>query len=173
MTSRMWRPRNVSGGTIAVLAGLVDSDHYLRLDEAEQLPCAFGDHHGVDFLTGVVAATTIPVDQWALGTGNAPDGDLYMVKVFRYCKHDGTPHFNVDNRLLWCDADGNEWQLSSTEGGDHYRTALSGTGLINLSGDYAFPPGYSGPISDFAGGGVCVDVRGIAPDLIRAAGEKW
>jgi hypothetical protein len=165
------RPDPIGTSIVPALSETVEVGSYVRIDDPGQVPAGLADYCGTDFRTCVVAATGVLPEQWFFGTRNAPVDELYLVKIYRYCEHAGTPHWNVDDVLYWSGGDAFNWKIDTKEGPDHYKRALAGTGLEHLSGAHMFPPGYSGVISEFWEKGGFLDFRAVAKGVIRPAGE--
>jgi len=119
-------PRMVDSGTLSALSNLVQENQYRIITDPSQLPPELSNYAGTNFLCTVIAGTNC-------GQGNnnpySAGGNVWWVKTYRNCNHDGTQHYNADMRMYYKGNNGKPWMASSKDNPDHYIRAINGTTL--------------------------------------------
>ncbi|MCK9615280.1 MAG: hypothetical protein M0R48_07250 [Candidatus Omnitrophica bacterium] len=64
---------------------------------------------------------------------------VVLWRNFRYCTHDGSPHLNADDNIIFPDQSGDVWKVSKTDAYDHYVAIASWAGLQTITSVYHLP----------------------------------
>ncbi|MFO7950440.1 MAG: hypothetical protein R6U36_08745, partial [Candidatus Fermentibacteraceae bacterium] len=91
-------PRRVDSGTLNALASLVSQNEYRIIANPELLPSELANYAGTNYLCSVIAGTNFIQDS---DSQYASNGDVWWVKTFRNCYHNGTRHYNADMRIYY------------------------------------------------------------------------
>lgn len=75
--------------------------------------------------------------------------DIMVVRLVRHCEHDGTPHFNADDQIIFPGADGNVYRVSRKDAPDHYIALSTSAGIQDIASAYNLPADKYGPIKQF------------------------
>ncbi len=155
-------PRLIEAGTLDTLAALVPHDQYRIVTDASQLPPEIANYTGTNFLCAVIAGTSCVQNS---DSPYAANGNVWWVKLFRNCMHDGTPHYNADMRILYEGVDGLAWIASSHENPDHYLSAFSGTTLCNARIAANLPENDVGELDKLGYQSMILDASKMWPDF--------
>lgn len=83
-----------------------------------------------------------------------PQGQpIVLVRLLRYCEHDGTPHYNADDQIFFQTVNGYTYRFSRNNAPDHYIALANLAGLTDIADAYHLPTQKSGLISDFKANG--------------------
>src|SRR4030042_929165 len=75
---------------------------------------------GVCLSTCNAAITTASMDYMCENIEIARGAHVIDWRTFRYCEHDGYPHLNADDNIMFPDKKGNIWKVSRSDAPDHY-----------------------------------------------------
>ena len=95
----------------------------------------------------------------------APEGPVFLLKNYRYCDHDGSPHFNADGYAFWEDDEGRAWKASARDAPDHYRSIVAGTAVSDVWDVFGIPRKSHGTLAHFREGGAYLDFVESCPGL--------
>ena len=89
-----------------------------------------------------------------------PKGNpIIVVRLLRYCEHDGIPHYNADDQVIFPTREGLTYRLSRKNAPDHY-IALSGiAGLRDIADAYQLPDQKYGMAKDYKAKGAELHVE--------------
>lgn len=160
------RPRQVDPAVLADLNELVFPNTYVRVDAASDLPESLRPHASGRFKSMVIASSDFVCSSPHTGSGYAPNGPVYLLRNYRYCEHDGSPHFNVDDIAFWTDGSDRQWMASSEDAPDHYRTTVAGTAVSDVWNQYGIPKASSGTVEDFRRQGAYMNFVKPCPGLL-------
>lgn len=157
------RPRMYDRSKLDTLRTEVPNRTFRRYDEPNGLDEII-DEAGPARLRCTVVASSFFDSQQDHPLGKmAPCGEVILVRRYRYCEHDGSPHFNADNQLLWSDATGRAWQATPANAPDHYIAVISGTALEEIAEAYLLPEQKQGSIELFREDGARLDFGPVCP----------
>ncbi|MBU2540932.1 MAG: hypothetical protein KJ593_03420 [Candidatus Omnitrophica bacterium] len=83
---------------------------------------------------------------------------VVLWRTFRYCEHDGVPHLNADDNIIFPDQKGSIWKVSKTDSEDHYISIATWAGLNVIASAYHLPQVPSGAYSDYVENGASVPI---------------
>jgi hypothetical protein len=85
--------------------------------------------------------------------------DITVVRLLRHCEHDGTPHFNADDQIIFPAADGNVYRLSRKDAPDHYIALSANVGIQDVASAFNLPDEKYGPINEYSHKGASLHVE--------------
>jgi hypothetical protein len=85
--------------------------------------------------------------------------DITIVRLLRHCEHDGTPHFNADDQIIFPASDGNVYRLSRNDAPDHYMALSTNAGIKDVASAYNLPDDKFGPIAQYSHKGATLHVE--------------
>ena len=119
-------PRMIHQGTLNALGDLVLDNGYRIITDTSQLPPEIANYAGTNYLCTVISGTHCVQES---GSPYNANGNVWWVKTFRNCNHDGTGHYNADMRMYYEGNNGQSWMANSRDNPDHYLQVLNGTNL--------------------------------------------
>lgn len=128
---------------------------YLYQDFPGQFPHRF---MGVCLATSATIATST-VDFVCEDIKIARGSQVIDWRTFRYCEHDGYPHLNADDNIIFPDHKGNIWKISKNDAPDHYINIATWAGLNYIAEAYHLPCEKQGPYSKYVENGATVPIR--------------
>ena len=161
-------PRPYNPSDLDALRDQVPDRTFRRFDGPNGLKAIVQDSGQERLRCTVVASSNFASGDNLPLSENTPQGQVVLVRRYRYCKHDGSPHFNADSQVLWTDQQGRAWQASTNRDSDHYMYVVSGTDLSGIADAYQLPEMTSGSLEQFRKGGAYLD---FSPDC-RKKSEK-
>jgi len=91
---------------------------------------------------------------------------IVLVRLFRECCHDGTPHFNVDDQLIIPCTDGSILRIIRSEAPDHYIKAIAASSLSSIGSVYSLPCDSHGPIGSYIQSGAMYPIHAYSAGTI-------
>ncbi len=85
--------------------------------------------------------------------------EIMVVRLLRHCEHDGTPHFNADDQVIFPATNGNIYRLSRNDSPDHYITLAGNAGIQDIASAYNLPNDKYGPIDRYSHKGANLHVN--------------
>ncbi len=128
---------------------------YLYQELPKQFPYRF---MGVCLATSATIATAT-VDFVCEDISIAKGSHVIDWRTFRYCEHDGYPHLNADDNIIFPDKKGNIWKISRNDAPDHYISIATWAGLNYIAEAYHLPQEKQGPYSKYVANGATVPIR--------------
>ena len=121
-------------------------------------PDSFADYAKCAAITTSVTTVTANVDFKCEGIVIPRGSPIVAFRTFRYCSHNGSPHLNADDNIIFPDKTGNIWKVAKTDSPDHYipLTMWSGTQVIDSA--YHLPTIFSGEYSHYVNCGAYVPI---------------
>ena len=101
--------------------------------------------------------------------------DIMVVRLLRHCEHDGTPHFNADDQIIFPANNGNIYRLSRNYAPDHYITLTTNAGIQDVASAYNLPEDKYGPINHYSHKGASLQVdahRRVSPSNITLEQDR-
>lgn len=91
------------------------------------------------------------------------ESELIVVRLLRYCEHDGKPHYNADDQIIFQAIDGNIFRLSRNDAPDHYINLVKSASLQGIAEAYRLPCDKSGPADKYVenGAGMYIQIHQI------------
>jgi len=166
------RPKQVQPDVLTDLGELVCPNRYVRIDHRKDFPESLRAYAPDRFKTAIIASSNFTCSSTYPGAEYAPNGPVYLLRIYRYCEHDGSPHFNVDDTALWTDRRGQQWRASSKDSPDHYQAAVAGTLVSDVWSQYHFPVASSGPLEDFRREGAYLNFVQACPGLAAKSPDE-
>ena len=80
-------------------------------------------------------------------------------RTFRYCEHDGYPHLNADDNIIFPDKRGNIWKISRNDAPDHYIGIVTWAGFRYIAEAYHLPKEKQGPYNKYVENGAAVPIK--------------
>lgn len=131
------------------------------------LSSSFQDRFTCACITTSATIATSTVDYKCEGFSIPKGSHVINWRTFRYCEHDGNPHFNADDNIICPDDKGNIWKISRDSSPDHYISIATWAGLQNIADAYYLPAEPNGPYSQYIENGATVPIK-----FIRVQKEK-
>jgi len=113
---------------------LVGDHQYRVFSTEEDSPFGVADAFGDKYMGSVVVASgylpkyEIEIPDRSL----TPSGTLFIVRVFRKCDHDGSPHINVDDYLYYTNSAGQCFKCTAGESEEHYFPIVNASPLYTV-----------------------------------------
>jgi len=159
-------PKPAREDEIEALNRLVTGGCYVRVDGRSALPEPLRPYASGESKCTVVASSDFSCAASPIAPEYAPDGPVTLVKNYRYCEHDGKPHWNVDDCVFWEDGEGRPWKAPSKDAPDHYRAIVAGTAVSDVWDAFKIPPeNESGSLTQFREQGAHLDFVRPCPGL--------
>jgi hypothetical protein len=159
------RPRTYDISSLENLRSVVQDHQFIRIDDPNQLPAEITNPAGEKYRSTILASSGYEPEKGKDVGDYEPSGTVILIRLIRYCEHDGNPHFNVDSRVLWSDSAGRAWQASYTGDPDHYEAVITGTDLPAAGATYRLPKSPRGTLDEFTKTGGYLDFKGPCPGL--------
>ncbi len=133
-------------------------ESYLLIDPGSPLSKHLCPPITQNFLTAVLSTTsTINILKYQDIT--VPKGSqLVHQRFYRACDHDGNPHANVNDLLMFPTIEGRIGAVSRDDSPDHYMALMKMAGLQDLAGTYNLPKEKSGHINVFTAAGAVIPI---------------
>lgn len=87
------------------------------------------------------------------------DQNILVVRLLRRCEHDGHPHYNADDQIIFPTANGCIYRLSRKDAPDHYVELSENASCQSVAEAFALPEEDSGPIDDYKAKGAEIYVN--------------
>ena len=84
---------------------------------------------------------------------------IVLVRLFRECCHDGTPHFNADDQLIVPCTDGSILRITRSKAPDHYIKAIAASSLSSIGSVYSLPCSSHGSIGSYIQNGAMYPIH--------------
>jgi hypothetical protein len=144
------------------LSGVVQPGRYCRFDDMKSIPSPLSRVAGFPrpdyYRTSVVMASGTSQHPTAIGgITPASSSPIYRVSLIRFDLHDGAPHFNKDDVLIFADSGGRPWQLYADGQPDHYRALSVDSGLGAALEINRWPAAPTGTLASMQQAGALVD----------------
>jgi hypothetical protein len=95
-----------------------------------------------------------------IGNITVPKGhNILVVRLLRHCEHDGTPHFNADDQVIFPATNGNVYRLSRNDAPDHYVALVRNAGIQDVASAYNLPDDKYGHIDHYSYKGASLHVE--------------
>jgi hypothetical protein len=107
-----------------------------------------------------------------MGTGSTLEAPLYyqgyiipageeiiVQRVLRHCVHNGTPHLNADDNIIFPVQNGNILRVSRKDAPDHYMQIAKLGGLEDVAFAYHLPTEKMGPVNKYCENGATVPIE--------------
>ena len=150
---------------MADLERLVSANRYVRVDTPKDLPQSLQPYASGRSKSVIIASSNFVCSSTHTGLEYTPSGRVYVLRNYRYCEHDRSPHFNADDIAFWTDCSGRQWKASSKDAPDHYQTVVAGTTVSDVWSRYYIPVASSGAVEDFRKKGAHLDFVEPCPGL--------
>lgn len=85
--------------------------------------------------------------------------DITVIRLLRHCEHDGTPHFNADDQIIFPAVNGNVYRLNRKDAPDHYIALSGNAGIQDIASAYNLPDDKHGPIKQYSYKGASLHVK--------------
>jgi len=135
---------------------------YKIFEESELLPDGvFRNIFNFESFNCVFASTAATASDYNLVL-KTPDGDdkidnlfipkgnpIIVVRLLRYCEHDGIPHYNADDQIIFPTREGLTYRLSRKNTPDHYIALSDIACQKNIATAYRLPEQKSGLAKDY------------------------
>lgn len=158
-------PKQAKPGELAALRSLVTGGSFVRIDDRRELPETLQSYASGRSKFVVVASSNFSCPDNSIAPEYAPNGPVVLLKNYRYCEHDTSPHFNADEYVFWEDRQGRPWKACSRDAPDHYRTIVAGTAVSDAWNAFAIPRDDSGSLGYFREQGAHLDFVKPCPGL--------
>jgi len=109
-----------------------------------------------DKIIGFQRKDSIDKDETHIVPANS---QIILVRYFRECNHDGTPHFNVDDQLIYPCKDGKIYRFARRDSPDHYIELIGASSLTSIGSVYSLPIQKHGEIADYKANGAIYPVH--------------
>lgn len=159
------KPKPAKPEVLIALSEMVSNGCYRTVDDPSSLPEPLQPYASGRFKSMVVASSDFVGPYEGAEPEYAPHGTVYLVRNYRYCQHDGSPHFNVDDRVFWTDQSGQPWTESSSDAPDHYKKVVAGTLVSDAWSQYRIPVASSGSLEEFRKQGAYLNFVKPCPGL--------
>lgn len=89
------------------------------------------------------------------------DREIIAVRLLRKCNHDGTPHYNADDQIIFPTNKGDVYRISRRNAPDHYIPLTKNAGISSIADAYNLPDLQNGPIDhyDYNGASLHFDLK--------------
>jgi len=158
-------PKPARPEELLALEGLVAGSCYVRVDERSALPESLQPYASGRFKCLVAASSDFSCSADPPAPQYAPEGPVFLLRNYRYCDHNGSPHFNADDYAFWRDRGGHAWKAPYSDAPDHYRNVVAGTAVSDVWATFGIPRENSGPLGHFREGGAHLDFVDPCPGL--------
>ena len=144
----------------------IGESRYRIFEESELLPDGvFRSSFNFENYNCVFASTAATASDYNLVL-KTPSGDdkidnlfipqgspIIVVRLLRYCEHDGIPHYNADDQIIFPTREGLTYRLSRKNIPDHYIALSEITGQKDIANAYRLPNQKSGMSKDYKANG--------------------
>jgi len=149
-------------GSFSRLINEIGKSRYRIFEESELLPDGvFRSNFNFQNYNCVFASTASTVSEYNLVLKTTsgddkinnlviPQGEpIVVVRLLRYCEHDGKPHYNADDQIIFPTRDGLTYRLSRKDTPDHYIALSDIAGQKDIANAYRLPDQKSGMAKDY------------------------
>jgi len=156
------RPTQYPPDAFNELSGVVQPGQYRRYDDLASIPSSLSRVAAFPsaeyYRTSIVMASGTSQHPPTIGgVTPAPGTPIYRVSVIRYDLHDGKPHLNKDEVLIFSDTNGRPWQLYAEAQPDHYHALSIDSGLGAALEIHRWPAAPAGTLAAMHQAGALVD----------------
>lgn len=145
---------------------------YRIFEEFESLPNAlFQNKLHIENYNCVCASTAATASDYNIVL-KTPSGDknisnlfvpqgspIIVVRLLRYCEHDGKPHYNADDQIIFPTLEGLIYRLSRKNTPDHYIALSEIAGQKDIANAYRLPSEKFGLAKDYKANGAELHVE--------------
>lgn len=144
----------------------IGESRYRIFEESELLPDGvFRSNFNFGNYNCVFASTTATASDYnlVLKTAGADDkinnlfipqgNPIIVVRLLRYCEHDGIPHYNADDQIIFPTREGLTYRLSRKNTPDHYIALSEIAGQKDIVNAYRLPNQKYGMAKDYKANG--------------------
>jgi len=160
MKKRIWDEKKYN-----ISLNEVGKDSYrLFHPDDDLIPILFNDFpetYGSRFMgVGLSSGTSIATVDFACeGITISKGSQIVAWRTFRYCEHDGIPHLNADDNIIFPDQKGNIWKLARNDSPDHYIEIAEYAGIQHIADAYHLPINPYGPCCKYVENGASMPIR--------------
>ncbi len=167
-------PKQAKSEELAALNSLVTGGSFVRIDSRPELPEPLQPYASGKSKCVVVASSDFSCSANSIAPEYAPEGPVFLLRNYRGCKHNGSPHCNADDVVFWTDEQGHPWKAPSKEAPDHYKDIVAGTAVSDVWEVYGIPKANSGSLADFRKQGAHLNFVEPCPGLrhLRPSAES-
>jgi len=106
-----------------------------------------------------VSTSDVTMVEHRCGTLIIPPGSqIIHQRIFRHCTHNGTPHLNADDMVLFPIKEGNIVGVYRKDAPDHYTSILQYGGLEHIANEYHLPKQKAGHINAYTVNGASIPI---------------
>jgi len=158
-------PKQAEPQELVRLKALVTGSSFVRTDDRSELPKYLQSYASGKSKCVVVASSDFSCSASSIAPEYAPEGRVFLLRNYRYCEHNGSPHFNADDYAFWEDREGRPWKASARDATDHYRNIVAGTAVSDVWDVFGIPRDNSGSLAYFRKQGAHLDFVESCPGL--------
>lgn len=150
------------------VASLVEPGRYKAFRDAEDSPFMLARGIEDKLLECVVVGSLYEPEQPVELPDRSltPSGTLLLVRVFRKCDHDGSPHINKDDHLFYTNSAGYCLKYTPSAPEEHYYPIVEASPLKTLIEEVpARPNNAEGTLEDYVSNCASLDFKKLCPGI--------
>lgn len=103
--------------------------------------------------------TTATADYLVDGEKILKSEHVIIQRGFRYCEHDGYPHINADDYVIFVDEKGAVWRIHRDSSSDHYIGIATWVGSDTIANAHHLPKEPRGPYYKYLENGASIPIK--------------